>query len=118
MGAKGGVNYKDSTWIKALQSQLPQSRPYLDAVVDSGGGNIANTVARIMKDGGIVSCYGSTTGQDVPIGMGFILKNLEFKGERSWIYDRSAAISASPDLAFLRLDDGISCRVFRSREIH
>lgn len=80
LGAKGGVNYKDSTWIKTLQAQLPKSRPYLDAVIDSGGGNIANPLARIMKDGGILSCYGSTTGQDVPIGMGFIIKNLEFKG--------------------------------------
>lgn len=33
-----------------------------------------------MKDGGIVSCYGMTAGGEVNIGMGFVLKNLEFKG--------------------------------------
>lgn len=33
-----------------------------------------------MKHGGVISCYGSTTGIDVQIGMGLILKNIEFKG--------------------------------------
>lgn len=42
-----------------------------------------------MKDGGIVSCYGSTSGIDVQIGMGFILKNLEFRGPFSPISPRS-----------------------------
>lgn len=44
-----------------------------------------------MKDGGIVSCYGSTTGQDIPIGMGFILKNLEFKGELAVCHSKRAS---------------------------
>lgn len=81
MGAKGGVNYRKSQWISDLASQLPASRPYLDVVIDSGGGQIANTSAKLLKDGGIISCYGSASRIDPPIGMIFILKNLEFRGE-------------------------------------
>lgn len=33
-----------------------------------------------MRDGAVLACYGSTSGVDVAIGMGFILKNCEFKG--------------------------------------
>ncbi|KAK4050680.1 hypothetical protein OIV83_003406 [Microbotryomycetes sp. JL201] len=80
LGAQGGVNYKESDWPKKLATMLPKDRPYLDAVIDSGGGDIANQVMRVLKDGGIVSCYGQTTGQAVPISMGFVLKNQEFKG--------------------------------------
>ncbi|GAA5879895.1 hypothetical protein JCM5296_001594 [Sporobolomyces johnsonii] len=80
LGAKGGVNYRDATWPKTFASHLPASRPYLDAVIDSGGGPIANQVARVLKDGGVVSCYGQTSGKPVEIGMPFVLKNAEFKG--------------------------------------
>ncbi|KAM0791781.1 hypothetical protein ACM66B_004044 [Microbotryomycetes sp. NB124-2] len=80
LGAQGGVNYKDADWPKKLAAALPKDRPYLDAVIDSGGGDIANQVMRVLKDGGVVSCYGQTTGQAVPISMGFVLKNQEFKG--------------------------------------
>ncbi|SGZ32348.1 BQ5605_C040g11860 [Microbotryum silenes-dioicae] len=80
LGAKGGINYKDATWTKQLQALLPKDHPYLDSVVDSGGGPIATQVSRLLKDGGIVSCYGQTTGQEVGINMGFVLKNQEFKG--------------------------------------
>ena len=74
----GGVT---ASWPKTLQSKLPKSRPFLDAVIDSGGGPIANQVARMIKHGGIVACYGSTSGKDAEVGMAFILKNAEFKGE-------------------------------------
>ncbi|ORY84706.1 hypothetical protein BCR35DRAFT_303044 [Leucosporidium creatinivorum] len=80
LGAKGGINYKDAAWPKKLQSLLPSDRPFLDSVVDSGGGAIVNQVTRLLKNGGIVSCYGMTAGGDVSIGMGFVLKNAEFKG--------------------------------------
>jgi hypothetical protein len=36
-------------------------------VVDSGGGRIAIQVARPLKIGGIISCYGSTTGEEMPV---------------------------------------------------
>lgn len=100
LGAKGGVNYRDgepfassishpadasatANWPKALAALMPASRPYLDAVIDSGGGPIMNSVTRVLKHGGIVSCYGSTSGVDVQVGMGAILKNLEFRGMSS-----------------------------------
>lgn len=80
LGAKGGINYKSATWPKELAALLPSTRPYLDAVIDSGGGPIMNQVTKVLKYGGVVVCYGSTSGVDVQVGMGAILKNLEFKG--------------------------------------
>jgi len=80
LGAKGGVNYKDPSWPKTFASLLPSSRPYLDAVIDSGGGPIASQVGRIIKDGGVVSCYGQTSGKPIEINMAFILKNAELRG--------------------------------------
>ncbi|KAK4699127.1 hypothetical protein P7C70_g7138, partial [Phenoliferia sp. Uapishka_3] len=80
LGAKGGINYKDPAWPKTLTTLLPKSRPYLDAVIDSGGGQIVNQSTRLLKHGGIVSCYGMTGGGDVSIGMGAVLKNIEFRG--------------------------------------
>lgn len=72
-----------AAWPKKLQALLPSDRPYLDSVVDSGGRSIVNQATRLLKNGGIVSCYGMTAGGDVAIGMGFVLKNCEFKGELS-----------------------------------
>lgn len=67
-------------WPKQLASLLPSSRPYLDAVIDSGGGSICSQVSRILKNGGSVVCYGMTQGGEVSLSMGFVLKNQEFKG--------------------------------------
>lgn len=36
-----------ATWPKTLAALLPKNRPYLDAVIDSGGGPIANQVTRV-----------------------------------------------------------------------
>ncbi|GAA5915777.1 quinone oxidoreductase family protein [Sporobolomyces salmoneus] len=80
LGAQGGVNYKDAAWPKTFGSLLPSSRPYLDAVIDSGGGPIANQVARVIKDGGIIACYGQTSGKPIEINMAFVLKNAELRG--------------------------------------
>ncbi|GAA5821687.1 hypothetical protein JCM11251_000970 [Rhodosporidiobolus azoricus] len=92
LGAKGGVDYRDASWPKTLTTLLPSSRPYLDAVIDSGGGPIANQVTRVIKDGGIVSCYGQTSGKQIEVGMGFVLKNAELKG--STMGSRSEFFSA------------------------
>lgn len=72
-----------ASWPKTFASLLPSSRPYLDAVIDSGGGPIASQVGRIIKDGGVVSCYGQTSGKPIEINMAFILKNAELRGESS-----------------------------------
>ncbi|KAL8287613.1 hypothetical protein RQP46_003471 [Phenoliferia psychrophenolica] len=80
LGAKGGINYKDAAWPKTLATLLPKDRPYLDAVIDSGGGPIVNQCTRVLKNGGVVSCYGMTAGGDVSVGMGAVLKNISFVG--------------------------------------
>ncbi|GAA5948004.1 hypothetical protein JCM10213_007016 [Rhodosporidiobolus nylandii] len=82
LGAKGGVNYTDPAWPKTLASLIAStsSKKTLDAVIDSGGGPIANQVARVIKDGGIVACYGQTSGKPLEVGMGFVLKNAEVRG--------------------------------------
>ena len=67
-------------WPRQLTSLLPPSRPYLDCVVDSGGGAICNQTSRVLKQGGKVVCYGMTAGGDVSIGMGSVLRNQEFLG--------------------------------------
>lgn len=112
LGAKGGVNYNSVSWSKDLAQQLPASRSYLDVVIDSGGGNIANTSARLLKDGGIVSCYGSASRVDPPVGMVFVLKNLEFRGQR----ETRSSLCAVRLLTFrhIRLDHGQSRRVHGS----
>ncbi|KAM0750851.1 NAD(P)-binding protein [Meredithblackwellia eburnea MCA 4105] len=80
LGAKGGVNYKDAQWAKTLSTLLPKSRPYLDAVIDSGGGAIVSQTVKLLKAGGVVSCYGMTAGGDVAFPMTAVLKNIEFRG--------------------------------------
>lgn len=42
LGASAGVNYKKDGWDKELKGLLPRSRPYLDAVIDGAGGDIAS----------------------------------------------------------------------------
>lgn len=41
LGASAGVIYKKAAWDKELKGLLPRSRPYLDAVIDGAGGDIA-----------------------------------------------------------------------------
>lgn len=59
---------------------LPKSKPLLDVVIDSAGGPIATQVARILKNGGIISCYGQTLQKEIGLTMGNVLKNHELKG--------------------------------------
>lgn len=80
MGAKGGVNYKSKDWEKDLLKKLPKDRPYLDAVIDGAGGNIVNKATRILKPGGVISCYGMTTSPKMDWLMQAVLKNVELKG--------------------------------------
>jgi NADPH:quinone reductase-like Zn-dependent oxidoreductase len=51
-------NCRTETWPKTLATLLPKSRPYIDSVIDSGGGNIANQVVKVIRDGGVIACYG------------------------------------------------------------
>jgi NADPH:quinone reductase-like Zn-dependent oxidoreductase len=59
IGAKGGVSYRQDDWDKQLRSQLPEDRPFLDAVIDGAGGNIVSKTVRLLKAGGVIVTYGS-----------------------------------------------------------
>lgn len=80
MGAKGGVNYKNDAWEKALAEILPAERPYLDAVIDGAGGDIVSKTMNILKPGGVISCYGMTVSPVMDWFMHAVLKNIELKG--------------------------------------
>ena len=80
MGAKGGVSYKEAGWEKKLMGLLPGERKFLDAVVDGAGGDIVGKSVRLLKAGGVISCYGMTLGPKMDwVAQGF-LKNIELKG--------------------------------------
>ena len=51
LGARGGVSYRGSAWDKELRSLLPKERPYIDAIIDGAGGDIAEKGAKILKVG-------------------------------------------------------------------
>lgn len=80
MGAKGGVSYRDEDWDKQLSKQLPQDRPYLDAVIDGAGGDIMAKSAKLLKAGGIVSQYGMTVSPKMDWLMQAVMKNIELRG--------------------------------------
>ncbi|KIX99411.1 uncharacterized protein Z520_04987 [Fonsecaea multimorphosa CBS 102226] len=80
LGAKGGVNYKDKGWEKRMLDMLPKEAKRFDAIVDGAGGSIIEVAPKLLKDGGIVSVYGMTTGPKMPFTMQAVLKNIEVKG--------------------------------------
>ncbi|KAI0380021.1 oxidoreductase [Hypomontagnella monticulosa] len=80
LGAKGGVSYKEAGWEKQLAGQLPDSKPYLDVVVDGAGGDIVSKVVRIIKPGGVIASYGMTLGPKMDWTMQAVMKNIEIRG--------------------------------------
>ncbi|KAI1125937.1 hypothetical protein F5Y10DRAFT_245949 [Nemania abortiva] len=80
LGAKGGVSYRDADWDKQLLALLPQSRPFLDAVIDGAGGDIMARAVRLLKSGGVVSSYGMTVSPRMDWLMTAVLKNVELRG--------------------------------------
>ncbi|KAJ3011411.1 hypothetical protein HKX48_006849 [Thoreauomyces humboldtii] len=59
LGATGGVNYKDADWVKKLQALLPKP---LDTVIDGAGGDSIAGYVKLLRTGGRLVTYGSTTG--------------------------------------------------------
>ncbi|CAI2166874.1 9341_t:CDS:2 [Funneliformis geosporum] len=80
LGAKGGVNYREDEWPKMLKNLLPNDRPFLDSVIDGAGGEIASQTVKILRPGGIISCYGMTSVPAIKFPMSAVLKNIELKG--------------------------------------
>ena len=61
LGAKGGVNYKNKDWPVQLGKLLVQHSgkgTQLDAVIDSGGGDLMSQIGKVLKAGGKVVVYG------------------------------------------------------------
>ncbi|KAG9050146.1 hypothetical protein FS837_007445 [Tulasnella sp. UAMH 9824] len=86
LGAKGGVIYKNANWPAELGALLKtnaetgSAKPLLDLVVDQGGGDICAQTSRIIKNGGIISCYGMHGARGINFTMREVLKNIELKG--------------------------------------
>lgn len=63
MGAKGGVNYRNSDWLATLMTQTGGGRAgYFDVIIDSAGGPDFNKLIDAAAPGGRIAFYGGTTG--------------------------------------------------------
>lgn len=58
-GAQGGFDYTEVGWAKRAKS----SAGLFDAIIDSAGGDALNEYLRIIRPGGKLVLYGSTTGK-------------------------------------------------------
>ena len=56
LGARAGVNYRDSSWDKELLKILPPERRWIDAVLDGAGGNLGEKAVNILRVGEPASC--------------------------------------------------------------
>ncbi|KIJ61516.1 hypothetical protein HYDPIDRAFT_115660 [Hydnomerulius pinastri MD-312] len=77
LGAIAGVNYKSKEWANQLAKILQQQTAgsgLIDAVIDSGGGDIMGQVNKILKPGGKVVVYGMTANPQIKFTMREVLK--------------------------------------------
>jgi NADPH:quinone reductase-like Zn-dependent oxidoreductase len=58
LGADGGVNYKNSTWVKELAAKAG----YVDVVIDGAGGAVFDSALDLLSPGGRIAIYGATAG--------------------------------------------------------
>lgn len=86
LGARGGVLYKDKNWpadLAKLVQKTSSQRPYLDAVIDSAGGDVPVQAAKAgLKAGGRVVCFGMTAVPKMTFTMREVLRNVEVLGEQ------------------------------------
>ncbi|CAJ2501519.1 Uu.00g043720.m01.CDS01 [Anthostomella pinea] len=80
LGAAGGVSYKEAGWEKKLAGLLPESRPYLDIVVDGAGGDIVSKTVRLLKPNGVIAIYGMTVAPKMEWSMQAVMKNVDLRG--------------------------------------
>ncbi|PWN31338.1 NAD(P)-binding protein [Meira miltonrushii] len=84
LGAKGGVLYREKDWPKRLAKMVKDEmveRPYLDAVIDSAGGEVpAQAAIAGLKNGGKIVCYGMTASPKMTITMREVLRNVDVMG--------------------------------------
>jgi NADPH:quinone reductase-like Zn-dependent oxidoreductase len=63
LGAKGGVNYKDSNWAKNLIAATGGNRSgYFEVIIDSAGGPSFAKLIDVATAGGRICFFGGTTG--------------------------------------------------------
>lgn len=63
LGAKGGINYKDSNWGKNLITATGGDRSgYFDVIIDSAGGPNFSKLIDVAAPGGRICFFGGTTG--------------------------------------------------------
>lgn len=58
LGARGGVNYRETGWAEALQKQAGR----FDVIVDSAGGDGFGSLIDLTAPGGRIVFFGATTG--------------------------------------------------------
>ncbi|KAG1734330.1 hypothetical protein EDB19DRAFT_1911189 [Suillus lakei] len=83
LGASGGVNYKLKDWPSQLTALLAKNSgksAKIDAVIDSGGGDIMARMNSILKQGGKVVVYGMTANPQIKFTMREVLKNQRLIG--------------------------------------
>eukprot|EP00002_Diphylleia_rotans_P004325 TRINITY_DN13150_c0_g1_i1.p1 TRINITY_DN13150_c0_g1~~TRINITY_DN13150_c0_g1_i1.p1 ORF type:complete len:346 (-),score=74.07 TRINITY_DN13150_c0_g1_i1:136-1173(-) len=67
LGAKGGVNYKDSDWCDQLFELTKGQR--IDSIIDGTAGEGFDQLLRVLKPGGILVTYGVTGGKPPSINL-------------------------------------------------
>ncbi|KAF5389802.1 hypothetical protein D9757_003720 [Collybiopsis confluens] len=101
LGARGGTSYKNTQWPKEIHKLVIKNTPagfpaVLDAVIDSGGGEIMTSISSILKQGGRVVCYGMTANPKITFTMREVLKNQKLLGNAflylSWIMAIAAKV--------------------------
>ncbi|KDQ50096.1 hypothetical protein JAAARDRAFT_42352 [Jaapia argillacea MUCL 33604] len=83
MGAKAGFDYKDANWSSDLVKTLKtdsKGHPELDAIIDSGGGDILASSSKALKPGARVVVYGMTAKPQIPFTMREVLKHIQLIG--------------------------------------
>jgi NADPH:quinone reductase-like Zn-dependent oxidoreductase len=84
MGAKGGVVYREESWPKQLAKLVQErskDRPYIDAIVDSAGGNVpAQAATAGLRVGGRIVCFGMTAEPKMTFTMREVLRNVDIAG--------------------------------------
>ncbi|EMD38123.1 hypothetical protein CERSUDRAFT_113271 [Gelatoporia subvermispora B] len=112
LGAKAGVNYKDKKWSAELAEILAQANKTtghnteLDAVIDSGGGDIAGQTNKLLTAGGRIVVYGMTSHPKVTFTMREVLKNQKLLG--STMGSRKDLIDATNFIAEHRIVPAVS----------
>lgn len=80
LGARGGAIYKNDKWEAEIRAQLPDDRPFLDAIIDGAGGDVVNKAVKLLKPGGTITQYGMTVSPQMSWNMSAVLRNIELKG--------------------------------------